>query len=373
MKIPKEIILISILIFATCILVGLGAARAVAKSIPTASDLLDRYTQALESTKSFIDHYEKNTEYRYRFRADRSNPRFSGIADSGKNFERGQTRYDGQRFYTQTYGWGDINSRIHNVPEATPYYWCKINEGERWYSNHRPMINNPTFSGTAETHVYKGPGKPELKPIPFNGVSYLVGYLDSGNRVDTILHGAENISVRQETETIRGSACYVIDADTKYGKYTVWLDPEHGYHPAKIRHRAKEGDYFKKYRMSKGDTGTAYLDIVRFEMVDGVCVPMEMNAGFHRIAGSPEYFNKENTHYKRTQIKLNPDHDKLGSFADPILEDPNNDPELINGTRVHLNSVPIQYIWQDGNIVDANGKVIMSCCKKSNKPNKEVK
>jgi len=223
---------------------------------------------------------------------------------------------------------------------------------DRFYSHAKNKVS-PASLGSANTFPYTR--KEESRPGSPKGFSYLMGHIASNQRFDTILRGADHISVRKETETIRGSACYVIEADTKYGQYKVWLDPEHGYHSAKIQSKSEEGDYFKKHRLSMGDGGTAYLDIVSFEKVDGVWVPMEVNGGHHRFAGSPEYcFSKEDTHFKRTQIILNPDHDKLGSFADPILEDPNNDPELVNGTRVRIDRLPTRYIWQDGRAVPDN-------------------
>ena len=101
-----------------------------------------------------------------------------------------------------------------------------------------------------------------------------------------------------------------------------------------------------------------YLDVLQFKQVDDIWVPVEVKAGYHRTIGSQEYYMDEHVHYKRTKIILNPDHDKLGSFADPIFEDPNNEPELKNGTQVKLNRLKAKYIWQDGKVVDSNGREV---------------
>ena len=344
------------------LVISITVACNAAESMPPVSDLLDRYTQALDSTKSFIDHFEQSGEYSYRLRVGGSGPRFNVTADKGKNSERGQSRQDGRRFYNQMYRWGDINQTIRDIPEDSPYYWCKILQDKQFYW-HTRRVNSSLSNGSASTYPYtKRKGvKPLLGP---EGLFYLLGYVPTHPRVDTILRGAYNISVREETETIRGSACYVIDADTKYGQYTVWLDPEHGYHPARVRNRTKQGDYFKKRQLSKGDIGKAYLEVVRFEKVDGIWVPMEADVGYYRTDSSPQYFVKGDMHYKRTKIILNPDHDKLGSFNNPILEDPNNDPELINGTRVTINNSPIEYTWQNGKLVDDKGNIIIDCMSK---------
>ncbi len=189
----------------------------------------------------------------------------------------------------------------------------------------------------------------------------MLGYIDSDERLDEVLRKANRISVRETTENVRGSECFVIDAHTKYGQYTVWLDPEHGYHPAKVRRKAREGEYTHRHIIPRGSIATGYLEVLQFEKVDDIWVPLEVNAGYHRTIGSPKYYMGEDKHYKRTQIILNPDHDQLGSFDDPILENPDNDPELRNGTLVEINFLPTRYTWQDGQVVDEKGQVIIDC------------
>ena len=162
----------------------------------------------------------------------------------------------------------------------------------------------------------------------------MLGYVDSQERLDKALRDGGYISVRDETETIQGSECFVIDAHTRYGQFSLWLDPKHGYHAAKIRKSAKEGESFDDPDriIPSVSIYTGYLDVLEFTKVDDIWVPVKANAGFHRPIGSPAYYMAEDKRYHRTQIILNPNHDKMGSFAERIFEDPNNDPELVNGT-----------------------------------------
>jgi hypothetical protein len=333
-------------------LVPTGSARTISHKIktkrPTAFELLDKYTKALDSTFSFIDHYEKSTKFNNRFQhiqARRTN--------RGKKFERGQVRHDDQRFYYQSYTWGDVNPRLRDIPKDAAVYHCHIVDGKekKTYQHYRTA----NLLGKAGRFPKVTPQKVVLSR--HFGVSYIVGYIGSDERLDAILRKADNISVRKTTENVGGSECFVIDADTKCGRYSVWLDPEHGFHSVKVRRRAKGGGYTHSRLMSKGETALTYLDTVRFEKVDGLWVPMEADAGCDRIMPSGD-FVKEDYHYKRTQIILNPNHDKLGSFADPIFEDPNNDPELENGTRVTINFLPTRYTWQNGQVVDEKGQKV---------------
>ncbi len=360
--------------FAIMIIVGLTAACAGAESIPSASDLLDRYTQALDSTENFNSHYESTGEYSGRFPAN--HPFYSMYG--GKNFrykifQRGRFRFNENKgYYLQEYAWGYFNEKFKNVPENKPVYrlWIITKEFSYFHqiNNNLYPLGSALGSARRETNTRETIETPDC----IVGISHILGYIDTEERLDEVLRKAYRISVRETTEIIRGSACYMIDAHTKYGQFSVWLDPEHGYHPVRVRHKAKEGEYLHHHITPKGSIALGYADTFKFEQVDDIWVPVEVNAGFHRTIGSPAYYMDEDKNYKRTQIILNPDHDKLGSFADPIFEDPNNDPELINGTHIRINFQPMQYTWQDGKVVDKDGKVIMDCLKTKKKNTKHT-
>jgi len=326
--------------------------------------LVDKYTQALDSTASFIEHYERTGVYRGHIPPN--HPFYSMYGSKkfrNKSFKRGVFKFkENKGDYHHQYSWGNFGTSYKNHPEDKPIYRVWIRAKDFSYFHQAYKGRNQSGSATWR----KGTRQKIKTPITcYVGISHLLGYIDSDERLDEVLRKADSISVRKKTENIRGSECFVIDADTKYGRYSVWLDTEHGYHPAKVRRKAKEGEYTHHHIISKGSLGTGYLDVLQFKQVDDIWVPVEVKAGFHRTIGSPAYYLAEDKRYKRTQIILNPDHDKLGSFADPILEDPNNDPELKNGTHVTLNNQPTEYRWQDGKVIDDKGKVVMDCRKKA--------
>lgn len=89
------------------------------------------------------------------------------------------------------------------------------------------------------------------------------------------------------------------------------------------------------------------MENVRFERIDGFWVPMEVDMRMNDYYG-PGSFSRWNRHYKLTDVVLNPDHDALGSFDNP-LENPRNDPELKNGASVRKDGS--RYVWQDGKLV----------------------
>ena len=313
--------------------------------------LVDKYTNALDSTASFISHYERRGEYRGNFPAE--HPFYSmygGKEFRYRMFGRGVYKFkENKGYYNHEYNWGYFNEKHKNLPEDRPMSRMWITAKEFSYFHQVNRYRSAVDSATRRESTTDTIGPPDC----IVGISHLLGYVDTEERLDEVLRKASYISVRDTGEIVRGSACSVIDAHTKYGQFSIWLDPEHGFHPARITHEAEQGEPLHDHIIPVGSIATGYSDVLQFKQVDGIWVPVEVNAGFHRTMGSPAYYMDEDVHYKRTQIILNPDHDKLGSFADPIFEDPSNDPELKNGTRVriHIDDLRTEYTWHDGQLI----------------------
>lgn len=323
--------------------VATGQSTSQTASVP---ELLQRYTQALDATQSFIESYEEVCDYSNRMPGD---PRVVG----GKRFARGQLRSDGHRIYLRNYYWGDFTSKLRDLPESAPRYHLRIEADKRLYV-HTTALNTPRVKGIASLQ----PAFSEKGVMNRGSCSGIHGFLGSEERLDAVLRGANRVSVRPTTEKVRGFACHVINADTKYGQYSVWLDPAHGYNAAKVTRKAAGGHKENQRLMPKGDRSTGSVVITRFEQVGDVWVPVEAEDEIAYTSG--KFFRSQRDHFKRTKITLNPDHDKLGSFDNP-LEHPANDPELKNGTRVRItlpNSVKVKGSWQDGKVVDESGKVV---------------
>jgi hypothetical protein len=317
-----------------------------ASPAPSVQELLDRYKQALDATQSCIDFYEGTCDYGYR--TQQGSP-----AVYGKRAIRGQNRADGQRTFVQTYIWGDFNAQLRNLPASNPRYYLTIN-ADRWVYGHNMAVNDPQVRGSASLQ----PSPTEKGSFCHEVYSGIFGFLGSDERLDVLLRGADRISVRPAPETIHGSPCAVIEADTKCGRYTVWLDPAHGYHAAKVVRKAVGGQHELGWDMAAGDQAAGSVEVIRFEQTGGVWVPMEVDQETSYTSG--ELFRKDHTRYKRTKITLNPDHDKLGSFGNPLLTNPANDPELKkNGTTVRVGgAITFKGSWQNGGVVDESGNVV---------------
>ncbi len=325
--------------------IGSVATGQSASKPPSVQELLQKYTQALDVTQSFTDTYEEVLVFSYR----------TSGAMKGKQFQRGQNRADGRaRIYCQKYIWGDFNPQNRNLPENSPRYNLRIVEAYKKRYSHTRAINNPDVKGTACFQ----PADQDPALLNMETYSGCYGYLGCDKPLDAVLREAKQISIRSTDEMVNGIACYAIDADTQYGRYTVWLDPAHGYNASKITRTAIGGQKEYDHLMPRGDHASGFVLITRFEQVEGIWVPVE--AEQETVYTSGRLFRRSHSYYKRANIILNPDHDKLGSFENP-LENPANDPQLKEGTRISIilpNSVGVRATWQDGKVVDESGKVI---------------
>lgn len=320
------------------------AADPSASKPPSVQELLQKYTKALDATQSFTDTYEEVLDFSYRVPAGQM---------ASKQFARGRNRADGRRVYCQKYIWGDFNPRERNLPEDKPRYSLRVDADKKLYV-HTTAINTPRVKGSADLQPSRV-DPPRLNMETFAG-SY--GHVGCDKRLDAVLAAARRISVRPAPEKVNEVPCHVIDADTQYGRYTVWLDPAHGYNAARITRRATGGHNENSHLMPQGDRAGGSVVVTRFDKVASVWVPVEAEHKTSYTSG--RLFRRSHSTYKRANIVLNPDHDKIGSFDIP-LENPTNDPELKNGTRVNIflpNSPTIKGTWQDGKVVDESGKVI---------------
>ena len=73
----------------------------------------------------------------------------------------------------------------------------------------------------------------------------LRGHYETGSgSLESLLLGARTVEPRGELEKIGGSPCHVLDADTEYGRYVLWIDPAHGYNIARVEETKRKGDLY---------------------------------------------------------------------------------------------------------------------------------
>ncbi len=158
-------------------------------------------------------------------------------------------------------------------------------------------------------------------------------------RIDGVLRGTQNVSVRDEMDGVSGSDCYIVDAIVwsrrqRY-KYKVWMDPEHGYNVAKA------------IVWAQGGMQRSYANVI-FRQVDDIWTPVSYEAQERR---SEPLDGEEmlKSQVRVTNIVLNPDHKELGSFR----------PRPDDGAEVVIReSGGVErrgFHWRGGKVVDGKG------------------
>ena len=343
MQNAKKLILLAVMFSAVTI--GL----CLAKSLPEttwqrankALQLLDEYAQTQDKLqKSFVikEEYTIVTKANW------------GIAKGyRKYFTVVEKRYDGDRISFRWKLWGD--GKDSYIPKNRPHYKSYLWDGNDWYQYYSGSEDEP-----GRLHLRKGDNQRSHKVLVRRCLDGIVQggprAADGGyERVDATLRRADSISVRDRTEEIGGSKCYVIDAVTKYGKYTLWIDPQHGYNIAKMEVVKKGGDLIGPRGSPYQEEGTLLVRLkkVRFKLIGGIWLTVEGTKEANTTNGrGGRLYTREDI--KRPEITLNPDPNALGLF----LPD-----DIINGTEVWLPPInSVNYTWQDGEVVDANGRKV---------------
>jgi hypothetical protein len=191
----------------------------------------------------------------------------------------------------------------------------------------------------------------------------LEGYDDQGKPIWQIIEKESyNFWIRDSMEVVDEYQTHVLEANTKYGHYTLWVDPDYGFNARRIIVHRTGDDLMDGKPVSspppKLPPGvkpghpwvplTEYLlvlDSVKIEKVGDVFLPTQGVITITRIYSNGEKVINRKT-YKRTNIDLNPDFEAIPEAF--VLDVP-------DGTRVvDMEAPSIKYIWQNGKVVHAD-------------------
>ncbi len=325
---------LSIILLSLCCI----SLRAFAAEKLTVTELLDRYTANQDKIqKSFIIKSEVSSVY--------SGIVFGGTlrADKLKEYGACELRFDGARTSYCFYRWGQIDaSKKQFIPRNEASYYSTLWDGQKYF-HYQTHASSGDSVGTVT--IYQKPKEEQTKGlISFDYCGHEVfGFLyGEYKRVDSILRKVATLYVRKTLEKVNGSDCYVINAITKGGKYTLWIDPQHGYNIAKAQ--VFWGENVPPYGIPHWRVKNAFNSIsdVCFKEIDDLWVPVEAEIVLNRSWHNGEW-TKQTWHHRLTDIILNPDHDVLESFI------PN---DIKNGAKIRiLNSeekyLEEEYTWQD--------------------------
>jgi hypothetical protein len=205
--------------------------------------------------------------------------------------------------------------------------------------------------------------------IAFLPTGLFMGYLeeaDNEERVDATLRKAKSLKVREKPELINGSLCSVIEGVTPKGKYTIWIDPAHGYNIAKSFIERGPGDVYRLIGtpfcpsttpIQAGYRVESSIQDVRFEKINGTWVPMELttkcNQSHIQTRQYPKGYLKRILHITRTAITFNPDFSNM--FVPDDIPDGSSLMVLKGSSKVPEG---YNYTWKNGKPCDKNGNIL---------------
>ncbi len=318
----------------------------VAADSPDAREVLRRFTEARKNLNSFI--------------VKGSSTRSSTTTRSGKRVQyyAFETRFDGDRVKNITSLWGDIGISAPDIKEKDAHYYMNLWDGETAYSFTKSNNRNKGI-GQLKMSDKGNPGDYSKRaPESFKGSSFgiVMGY-HYGDKVpigELFLGSSVKLQLRDKRSNLRGVDCYVLEADVpKYGKYTVWIDPVHDYHIARIRVQRGSGDRMGSDSnlliLKEGAIRKDSYEVLEFEKKGGAWFPKICK--WKKYYTFPGYKSIDEKDLTFSMITLDPDHDALGSF----LPD-----DVPNGSVVRLLSLPpsMKFVWQDGKVVDEDGREV---------------
>ena len=334
--------------FITLTLTSFAAMAADAPNSPTASELLAKYTAALDNLKSISLSVEGSSDsFNQFFRPVGPTDAYDGSKISGhpmKTYSRFEVRSDGEHHTIRLYEWGNVGSATRWTPAEQPAYNSTYWDGRQKYDQNKG-VNKPGSVGLVTLNNNLPMDDPQVQ-WHISAYGEIRGYLPPAEqRLDAIARAARSLSVRQEIEEVNGSACYVIDAVTEKGKVCLWIDPAHGYMAARATQSIGAGNVrVAGQRVRAGNTERRTFEVTRFEQKGDVWIPMEIKVTSDMNFATTREFSHATATYKCTEVILNPDHATLHSF------DWKFDPELKEGAKFHFSGQSGKYIWKNGTL-----------------------
>jgi len=322
--------------------------QVTAEKLPGAEELLDRCGESMDRLPSLIVKGELQMNLRRSLAL--TGPAKPGAIGTGKMYKRCEVRSDGQRVAQRSYYWGNVKSLKQAIPAEKPAYLSNLWDGTYYMRYSRGSNGQGRVLLNGKQSDY------EIRRLQQGHAGAFGVSAGTTRRLDKILQEAKNVLVQRRERPEKPSPLYVLAADTKHGRYTVHLDPDHGYLPAYVKVQLKAGQGHKFYGRSFDEAGlelTWELWNPKFKKIHDSWVPVETEQRYQRLY-KRDKFEDNKTHTRFTDITLNPDHEALNSFYPDDVRD---------GTPVFLRNVELKrdsdtFTWRDGQVVDKSGRVV---------------
>ena len=302
--------------------------------------LLDQYAATRSQLNSFIFKDQGSCEWDAHYTPDMDQ------AASGHRtiYHSEELRFDGARYKIYERLWGPMphDTFLERAPRCNFHLWDGTNA---WTYTADPTAGpgTPRPKATRYSLSTGGVTKPDRNDLILgvsSKVHFLLGYFPVGKtRIDLNFRQASSVSVRGQTELVDGAPCFVIDAATKSGRGSIWLDPQHGYLIAKAEYHVRAGDFYNE-RIKAGTVIDFKLYDVQFKKVNDTWVAVAGTEESNKV-WLPDGYEHYKERYAISDIILKPDFSTMpNAFG---LDD------VQEGAKVQVGAKR-NFVWRNGKI-----------------------
>ena len=260
-------------------------------------------------------------------------------------------REDGGRFKSIMRQWGIAPTpNVKRDPAKEHIIETLLDPGQDRY---KAIVLQTSANRGLSAEVHKNLHLFEGFPYSHDGV--LDGFVGTGwDRTSTfLLKERATLALREGMEEVDGRPCHVVTARSKFGHYTLWIDPQRSFHLARARleqgrgHWIAPGHAFPQMIPIADDGGrTSCLAVAQLTTVDHVRFILVGERWVPSGAVVTNTFTLDDQFslrligaYERRHIDIAPDFEKLKPFE---LVIPEGTPVAFEG------SFPVRFIWRNG-------------------------
>lgn len=237
-----------------------GDADATAAAVPTAATVVKALSNTLQAQQQQYSLSYTCEERRTSHITSQPN-QYSGAPRT--LYSEGEIATDGATVAWREWRWGQGGS-FESIPREQALYQRLTFDGrEVWRYGKDVRIPGMPHGHFA---IERGPGEIFQESNGGFPGHFLMGYISLvWFRIDNILAEA-NVMLRPDSQDVGGVPCHVLDFESRYGRGTVWVDPEHGYAIAAANVNIQTGDVAhgtvrENNRMDLGVRDVTFTDV----------------------------------------------------------------------------------------------------------------